>query len=53
MNAKSPQQEIRLEPPELINGKVTPVSGRISVAPKMFSESCTTSRPAAQHAEIE
>ena len=39
INAKSPQQPITLEPPQLTNGKVTPVSGRMSVAPKMLSES--------------
>ena len=39
INAISPQHEIILEPPALINGNVTPVSGKISVAPKMLSES--------------
>jgi len=53
INAISPQHDIILEPPALIKGNVTPVSGRMSVAPKTFNESCTTNSPAAQHAEIE
>ena len=53
MKASNPQQLMILEPPELMKGKVTPVSGSRSVAPKMFSVSCTTSRPAAQQAEME
>lgn len=38
MNAINPQQETILEPPRLINGSVTPVRGKTSVAPKMFKD---------------
>jgi len=53
INAKSPQQEIIEEPPADTNGNVTPVSGKISVAPKTLSDICTINKPAAQQAEIE
>ena len=48
-----PQTEIRLEPPELIKGRVTPVRGSTSVAPYTFSAVWNISIPAAAQAAIE
>ena len=38
IKASKAHTDIRLEPPILIKGKVTPVRGRISVAPKMLRQ---------------
>ena len=53
MNANSAHEQIMLEPPWLTNGRVTPVSGRISVLPKMFSQVWKSSIAAAEHAAME
>ena len=42
-----------LEPPWLTNGRVTPVSGRMSVIPKMFRQVWKSSIAAAEHAAME
>lgn len=53
MNANSAHEQIMLEPPWLTNGRVTPVSGRISVIPKIFRQVWKSSIAAAEHAAME
>ncbi len=42
-----------LEPPRLMNGRVTPVRGSTSVAPNTFRQVWNSSIPPAAHAEME
>lgn len=42
-----------LDPPRLINGSVTPVSGKKSVTPKMLSAAWKSKSPPAAQLEIE
>ena len=49
----SPQTEMRLEPPELIKGRVTPVRGSTSVAPNTLRAAWNRSIPAAAQAAME
>ncbi len=53
MKAKMPQQQIMEEPPWLMNGRVTPVRGRISVMPKMLRAAWKSKRPAPATAATE
>ena len=51
--ASSPHADSMAEPPLDTKGKVTPVRGSRSMAPKMFRAVCTTmSEPAAQAAMV-
>ena len=50
--ARSPQQEIMLEPPTETKGRVTPVRGRISTAPSTFRVAWNTSMAAAELAAM-
>ena len=52
-NAIRPQVEAMLDPPALMNGRVTPVRGRISVTPKTFRQVWNRSKPATAQAAIE
>ena len=52
IKAMRPHEQIILEPPRLINGSVTPVSGSMSVTPKMFSAVWKSISPAAAQAAI-
>ena len=53
MNASTAQQHIILEPPWLTNGSVTPVSGKISVMPKILSAVWKSNIPALAMEAIE
>lgn len=53
MSATSPQQHIILEPPRLMKGRVTPVHGSRSVAPKTCSAVWNNNKVEAAHAAIE
>ena len=51
--ASRPQEASMAEPPLETKGRVTPVRGSRSMAPKMFRAVCTTmSEPAAQAAMV-
>lgn len=53
MKANSAHEQIMLEPPWLTNGSVTPVSGRMSVIPKILRQVWKSSIVAAEQAAIE